>query len=70
MATTAPSANHITTDLDFVNELDNTQVTLDLAQQYLQMGEYDSAKRLLEEVAQTGNDQQRHFAQGLIARLG
>lgn len=70
VATTAPSANHPTTDLDFVNELDNTQVTLDLAQQYLQMGEYDSAKRLLEEVTQTGNDQQRHFAQGLIARLG
>lgn len=70
VATTAPSANHPTTDLDFVNELDNTQVTLDLAQQYLQMGEYDSARRLLEEVTQTGNDQQRHFAQGLIARLG
>ena len=52
------------------NPLDNAQVTLNLAKQYLRLGEYDSAKRLLDEVAQTGNDDQKQSAQMLIARLG
>ncbi|WP_201582856.1 FimV/HubP family polar landmark protein [Psychrobacter jeotgali] len=55
-------------DFDFVKSLDSQQVTLDLAGQYLELGEYDSAKRLLEEVIAQGNSEQQQQAQALLAR--
>ncbi len=55
-------------DFDFVNTLDSSQVTLDLAGQYLQLGEYDSAKRLLNEVITQGNSTQQNQAQEMLAR--
>ena len=55
-------------DFDFVNTLDSHQVTLDLASQYLKLGEYDSAKRLLNEVVMQGNSEQQQQAQALLAR--
>ena len=68
---TLPSADvaaQFAADFDFVNTLDNHQVTLDLATQYLQLGEYDSAKRLLNEVVAQGNPEQQQQAQELLAR--
>ncbi|MGP4715331.1 FimV/HubP family polar landmark protein [Psychrobacter sp. T6-6] len=55
-------------DFDFVKSLDSNQVTLDLAGQYLQLGEYDSAKRLLNEVVAQGNSEQKQQAQVLLER--
>jgi pilus assembly protein FimV len=55
-------------DFDFVKSLDSHQVTLDLADQYLQLGEYDSAKRLLNEVIAQGNNEQKQQAQVLLDR--
>ena len=55
-------------DFDFVKTLDSNQVTLDLAGQYLQLGEYDSAKRLLNEVLVQGNNEQQQQAQLLLER--
>ncbi|WP_296245427.1 MULTISPECIES: FimV/HubP family polar landmark protein [unclassified Psychrobacter] len=55
-------------DFDFVKSLDNNQVTLDLASQYVQLGEYDSAKRLLSEVISQGNSEQQSQAQALLDR--
>ncbi len=55
-------------DFDFVKSLDSNQVTLDLANQYLQLGEYDSAKRLLNEVIAQGNSEQKQQAQLLLER--
>lgn len=55
-------------DFDFVKTLDSNQVTLDLAGQYLQLGEYDSAKRLLAEVMTNGNSEQQSQAQALLDR--
>jgi len=55
-------------DFDFVKSLDSNQVTLDLAGQYLQLGEYDSAKRLLNEVIAQGNSEQKQQAQLLLER--
>ncbi|WP_201595180.1 FimV/HubP family polar landmark protein [Psychrobacter vallis] len=55
-------------DFDFVKSLDSNQVTLDLAGQYLQLGEYDSAKRLLTEVITQGNSEQQKQAQLLLER--
>lgn len=48
---------------------DSVEITLQLAKQYLQFGEYDSAKRLLTEVLNTGNTEQKASAQGLIVNL-
>ena len=55
-------------DFDFVKTLDSNQVTLDLASQYVQLGEYDSAKRLLTEVIKQGNNEQQSQAQALLDR--
>lgn len=55
-------------DFDFVKSLDSNQVTLDLADQYLQLGEYDSARRLLNEVITQGNSEQKQQAQLLLER--
>jgi len=55
-------------DFDFVKSLDSNQVTLDLAGQYLQLGEYDSAKRLLNEVVTQGNSEQQKQARLLLER--
>ncbi|WP_352258594.1 FimV/HubP family polar landmark protein [Psychrobacter sp. TB55-MNA-CIBAN-0194] len=55
-------------DFDFVKSLDSNQVTLDLAGQYLQLGEYDSAKRLLTEVIAHGDSEQQSQAQILLER--
>ena len=38
-----------------VEQLDSTTLTLELAEQYLELGEYDSAKRLLNEIAPHAN---------------
>lgn len=55
-------------DFDFVKTLDSNQVTLDLAGQYVQLGEYDSAKRLLNEVISQGTSEQQTQAQALLDR--
>ena len=55
---------------DFIKQLDSVQLTLDLAQQYLDVGEYDSAKRLVQEVIEgQGTAEQKAFAQSLLDRL-
>ena len=55
-------------DFDFVKTLDSNQVTLDLASQYVQLGKYDSAKRLLNEVISQGTSEQQSLAQTLLDR--
>ncbi len=57
-------------DFDIVNEIDNNQVTLDLATHYLDLGEYDSAKRLLNEVIETGSAEQQAEAESLLSHAG
>ncbi len=65
----AVPAHSPTDDELFGDSLDNAQITLNLAKQYLAFGEYTSAKHLLGEVLQTGNDSQKQNAQTLISRL-
>ncbi len=67
-ATSAP-ASKLADDLSFVGASDGAQVTLDLAARYLNLGEHDSARRLLEEVMQSGNVTQQKTASDLLARL-
>lgn len=66
--TAAALASHFAADFDFIKTLDSHQVTLDLAGQYLKLGEYDSAKRLLKEVMTQGNNEQQQQAQMLLDR--
>lgn len=55
---------------DFVEQLDKSQITLDLAEQYLDLGEYDSAKRLVNEVLTSATDEQhKTHAQALLERM-
>lgn len=69
-ATPAIMANSATTTapvamdenlLALVNGLDTAQLNLDLAAQYVQLGEYDSAKRLLTEINQANPQQQQQI---------
>ena len=55
-------------EFDFVKNLDSNQVTLELAEQYLNIGEYDGAKHLLKEVLAQGNSEQQQQAHRLLAR--
>lgn len=48
---------------------DTPKITLELAQQYLNLGEQDSAKRLLQEVSKMGTPEQQQTANALLARL-
>lgn len=61
-------ADQFAADFEFIDALDSQQITLDLAEQYLQLGEYDSANRLLNEVVAQGNPEQQQQAQALLAR--
>lgn len=63
------TANQLNNDFGFVDTNDNAQVTLDLATRYLNLGEHDSARRLLEEVINSGNATQQQNATALLARL-
>lgn len=67
--TTVSHMDSFTDDLSFANNLDPMQVTLDLANRYLNLGEQDSAKRLFEEVLASGNNKQRETAQASLSRL-
>lgn len=48
---------------------DGIQITLELAKQYAELGEYDSAKRLLQEVVQDGLPPQKQEAHALMVTL-
>jgi len=55
---------------EFIEPLSSVQLTLDLAQHYLDTGNYDSAKRLAQEVIEgDGSDEQKTFAQSILDRL-
>lgn len=55
---------------EFIEPLNSVQLTLDLAQHYLDTGNYDSTKRLAQEVIEgDGSDEQKAFAQSILDRL-
>ena len=58
----------LSSDFDYVRTLNSYQVTLELADHYLQLGEYGSAKRLLTEVITQGSSKQQQKAKMLLAR--
>lgn len=56
-------------DFDFLSGTDETATKLDLARAYIDMGDTEGARDILDEVLSEGNDTQQQEARELIARL-
>lgn len=56
-------------EFDFLADSDEIATKLDLARAYIDMGDQDGAKDILDEVLQEGDEQQRQDAEELISRL-
>jgi pilus assembly protein FimV len=57
-------------NLDFLSDNDETATKLDLARAYIDMGDADGAKDILDEIMEEGNDQQKKDAEVLLAKIG
>jgi pilus assembly protein FimV len=56
-------------ELDFLADTDEAATKLDLARAYIDMGDQDGAKDILDEVVEEGNDEQKQQAEELLARM-
>ncbi|MDY6919872.1 MAG: FimV/HubP family polar landmark protein [Pseudomonadota bacterium] len=56
-------------ELDFLSDADEASTKLDLARAYIDMGDRDGAKDILDEVMLEGNDNQKDEARELLTRL-
>ncbi|MCV6627428.1 MAG: hypothetical protein OIF38_15115 [Cellvibrionaceae bacterium] len=63
------AGSEIDEELDFLAETDEVATKLDLARAYMDMGDKDGAKEILEEVLTEGDAAQRGEAEGLIERM-
>ncbi len=52
---TAPVVEDLSEILDVIKDIDTDTLNVDLAEQYVNLGEYDSAKRLLDEIKDSNN---------------
>ncbi len=57
-------------DMMFAAEADQVATRLDLARAYLDMGDDEGARGILEQVVAAGSDEQRREAQALLDRIG
>jgi pilus assembly protein FimV len=57
-------------ELDFLADTDEAATKLDLARAYIDMGDQDGAKDILDEVVQEGSDEQKQEAEELLSRIG
>jgi len=57
-------------DFDFLSDTDEIATKLDLARAYIDMGDTDGARDILDEVLQEGSDVQKQEASSLISRIG
>jgi FimV-like protein len=53
--TAAPVVEDLSAILDVIKDIDTDTLNVDLAEQYVNLGEYDSAKRLLDEIKDSNN---------------
>jgi pilus assembly protein FimV len=56
-------------DFDFLSGTDETATKLDLARAYIDMGDTEGARDILDEVVAEGNDEQQQEAREMIAKL-
>ena len=57
-------------DLSSLDDVDEISTKLDLARAYLDMGDKEGTRSILDEVLAEGNDDQKHEANSLMAKLG
>lgn len=57
-------------DFDFLGDTDENATKLDLAKAYIDMGDADGAKEILQEVISEGNPQQQQEAKELLTQVG
>lgn len=55
ISTTAPVVEDLSAIFDVIKDIDTDTLNVDLAEQYVNLGEYDSAKRLLDEIKDSNN---------------
>ena len=55
--------------LEFLADSDEAATKLDLARAYYEMGDYDGAREILDEVVNEGNEEQVKDAQRLLAKI-
>lgn len=56
-------------DLGFLSDSDETATKLDLARAYIDMGDSEGARDIIEEIQKEGNEQQKAEAENLLAKL-
>lgn len=67
--TTAPVVEDLSAILDVIKDIDTDTLNVDLAEQYVNLGEYDSAKRLLDEIKDSNNTALLERATALRQRI-
>ena len=67
--TTAPVIEDLSAILDVIKNIDTDTLNVDLAEQYVNLGEYDSAKRLLDEIKDSNNTALLERAAALRQRI-
>ena len=67
--TTAPVVEDLSAILDVIKDIDTDTLNVDLAEQYVNLGEYDSAKRLLDEIKDSNNTALLERAAALRQRI-
>jgi pilus assembly protein FimV len=65
-----PSGTGLDEDFDFLADADEAATKLDLARAYIDMGDKEGAKDILQEVLEEGQDAQKQEAQQLLDSLG
>jgi len=69
----APVADNLTEEEDFdlssLDDVDEVSTKLDLARAYLDMGDHEGTRGILEEVIAEGNDEQKQEANDLMEKL-
>jgi len=69
-----PAANDLAgsgeDELDFLSDADETATKLDLARAYIDMGDSEGARSILDEVMAEGSEQQKKQARELAGQLG
>ena len=66
---TASEADDDDFDLSSLDDVDEISTKLDLARAYLDMGDHEGTRGILEEVIAEGNDEQKKEAADLMAKL-
>ena len=65
----APVSDALDEDFDFFADTDETTTKLDLARAYIDMGDAEGARDILDEVMSEGSDSQQQEARDMLAKL-